>query len=95
MIHTMILTAVFWAMYFTILAVVWYIKEKLMWSPAAYGVLDFYPFICKKCLTTWTIIGAYITIGIILNNPLFAVFGTLLGIGTGIGMHETEKERMG
>lgn len=40
------------------------------------------------------LIASYISVGIIINNPLFAIFGTLLGAGHGIARKYTEKERL-
>lgn len=94
MIHNVILVTAFWGMYFVILTLVWYLKERLAWTPKPYGIIDNYPFICRKCLTTWTLIASYISVGIIINNPVFAIFGVLLGAGTGYAIHQTEKERM-
>lgn len=93
MVHNIIIIAGFWILYATLLSAIYYLKEKLMWQPKPYGILDFYPWICRKCLTTWTIIASYICIGIIISNFWFALAGVLLGIGTGYGMYYTEKER--
>ena len=95
MIQNIILVAAFWILYFIIVFGVHYIKEDLAWQPKPYTALDQYPWICETCLMTWVLIASYISIGIIINNPLFAIFGTLLGAGTGIARKYTEKERMG
>ena len=67
----------------------------MAWQPKPYGILDFYPFLCRKCLTMWTLIASYTSIGIIIAQPLYAVFGVILGAGTGYAIHYTEKERLG
>lgn len=95
MIHNIIIITGFWILYFAILTAIYYIKEVKMWQPKPYGVLDTYPFICRKCLTTWTLIASYISIGIIISNIWFAIAGTILGAATGYAMYYTEKERMG
>ena len=94
MVHNIIIIAGFWILYFAILTAIYYIKEVKMWQPKPYGVLDTYPFICRKCLTTWTLIASYISIGIIISNIWFAIAGTILGAATGYAMYYTEKERM-
>ena len=95
MASNIIIVAAFWLWYFFILTAVYYIKEVKAWQPKPYGVLDTYPFICRRCLTTWTLVASYISIGIIISNPWFAYAGTLLGAATGYAMYYTEKERMG
>lgn len=95
MASNIIIVVAFWAMYFILINIVHYCKDQLAWQPKPYTVLDQYPFICETCLTTWVLIASYISVGIIINNPLFAVFGALLGAGHGIARKYTEKERMG
>lgn len=91
--ENIVIVAGFWGMYIFILFAMWILKEQMAWQPTAYSMLDFYPFLCRKCLTTWTLIASYISVGIIISSPLFAVFGVLLGAGTGYAMDYTEKER--
>lgn len=91
----MISVAAFWLMYFIIISAVHYLKENIAWQPKPYTVLDQYPWICETCLMTWTLVASYISVGIIINSFLFALFGTLLGFGTGFARKYTEKERMG
>ena len=93
MLHNILIIAGFWLLYFTLLTLIWWLKEVKAWSPEPFGVLDSYPWICRKCLTTWTLIASYLSVGIIIGNPAFAFFGVLLGAGTGYAMHYTEKER--
>ena len=94
MIQNIILVAAFWIIYFTIIAIIHYLKEHLAWQPKPYTLLDQYPWICEKCLQTWTLIATYISIAVIIDSFLFGVFGVLLGAGHGIARHITEKERM-
>lgn len=93
MINNVIIVAGFWALYFAILHIVYFIKEVYAWTPKPYSVLDNYPWICRKCLTTWALIAAYLSVGIIIEEPLFAIFGVILGAGTGFAIDYTQKER--
>ena len=58
-----------------------------------WSIFDHFPFICEKCFTTWLMVAVYIMTGYLLNNLVFAILGTIVAIGNGIGIYLTEKER--
>ena len=58
-----------------------------------WSTFDHFPFICEKCFTTWFMVAFYIMTGYLLNNLVFAILGTIVAIGNGIGIYLTEKER--
>ena len=58
-----------------------------------WSIFDHFPFICEKCFTTWFMVAVYIMTGYLLNNLLFAILGTIVAIGNGIGIYLTDKER--
>lgn len=55
---------------------------------------DAYPFICEKCMTTWTLLSLYVMVGLLINSILFIILGVLLSLGFGFGKYLLEKERM-
>lgn len=81
----------FWALYFTVLTVVWFIKEKLAWQPEAFGILDQPPFDCRKCMTVWTMVASYISIAVIIQNFWFGAAGLLLTFGEYLALRYKEK----
>lgn len=58
-----------------------------------WSIFDHFPFICEKCFTTWFMVAVYIMTGYLLNNLVFAILGTIVAIGNGIGIYLTDKER--
>ena len=74
------------------LVIGWYIPDK--YQPKPFSVLDFYPFICRKCLTTWLLLISYIVVAILLQDWIFGVLGGLMTAATGFALWYTEKERM-
>lgn len=89
-----IMVGAFWVHYFIILLAVYILKEKIAWQPKPFSMLDSYPWICRKCLTTWTLVASYISVGFILTDPLYAIFGVILGAATGFAMNYTDNERI-
>lgn len=66
-----------------------YIISKIKpWS-----LFDHYPFNCEKCFTTWSMVAIYIIAGYFLNNWIFAILGSIVSIGNGIGIWLTDFER--
>lgn len=74
------------------LVIGWYIPDK--YHPKPFSVLDFYPFICRKCLTTWLLLILYVVIAIILSDWIFGVLGVIMTAMTGFALWYTERERM-
>lgn len=74
------------------LVIGWYIPDK--YQPKPFSVLDFYPFICRKCLTTWLLLILYVVIAIILSDWIFGVLGVIMTAMTGFALWYTERERM-
>ena len=74
------------------LVIGWYIPDK--YQPKPFSVLDFYPFICRKCLTTWLLLISYIVVAIMLQDWIFGVLGIIMTAMTGFALWYTDKERM-
>ena len=74
------------------LVIGWYIPDK--YQPKPFSVLDFYPFICRKCLTTWLLLISYIVVAIMLQDWIFGVLGVIMTAMTGFALWYTERERM-
>lgn len=82
----------FFAVWIVGLVIGWYIPEKK--HPAPFSLLDFYPFICRKCLTTWLLAIMYITFAILLSDWIFGLLGIIMTAMTGFALWYTEEERM-
>lgn len=89
------LIILYWAIFFTVTFVTWvlYIKEPIRIKPWSY--FDRLPYICHKCMTTWTLIAIYIMVAILLDNIIFGTFGVILSALHGYGLYKLEKERQG
>ena len=74
------------------LVIGWYIPEKN--HPKPFSLLDFYPFICRKCLTTWLLLISYIVVAIMLQDWIFGMLGAIMTAMTGFALWYTERERM-
>ena len=70
----------------------WYIPDKH--HPAPFSLLDFYPFICRKCLTTWLLLILYVVSAILLSDWIFGMFGAIMTAMTGFALWYTDNERM-
>ena len=90
---TLALIVLYWAIFFVTTFITWviYIKEPVKIEPWSY--FDRYPFICNKCMTTWTLIAIYVMVALLLNNFIFGLFGVLLSGLHGYGLYKSEKER--
>lgn len=82
---------IFWLIYFLTLYGVWWILEKHY--PKAFSCFDFKPFKCRKCLTTWSLIAIYISVGLLFNNYIFIASGIIITIITGIALYIDDKEK--
>ena len=90
---TLALIVLYWAIFFVTTFITWviYIKEPVKIEPWSY--FDRYPFICNKCMTTWTLIAIYVMVALLLDNFIFGLFGVLLSGLHGYGLYKLEKER--
>lgn len=75
--------------YFIIVFVAYYLTEVKRLP----GWLQFPPFHCRKCLTFWSNMFAFITIGLSFKLYWFMGVGILLGILTAIAMHYEQKNK--
>ena len=91
--NTLALIVLYWAIFFVTTFITWviYIKEPVKIEPWSY--FDRYPFICNKCMTTWTLIAIYVMVALLLKNFIFGLFGVLLSGLHGYGLYKSEKER--
>lgn len=63
------------------------LAEKFDW-------LNFQPFNCKKCFTTWTIIIMNITIACLLSSIWYGITGVVFGGAIGFCLHIQEKNKI-
>lgn len=91
MIQTFILISIFWACYFTGLTLGWIIPERLV---KPFGLLDLYPFRCRTCCTTWSLVAVYATYLFLHFNWVILGCSIFVTAGTIYGMHVTELERI-
>lgn len=92
MIENIILVGVFWAMYFTILTAIWWLKEVKAYQPRPFSILDQPPFDCRYCLTTWSMLASYISIAVIISNFWFGFCGVILSIGEALALKYKMKQ---
>ena len=81
----------FFAVWIAGLVIGWYIPDKK--HPQPFSLLDFYPFICRKCLTTWLLLILYAVGAILLSDWIFGVLGAVMTAMTGFALWYTERER--
>lgn len=81
----------FWFTFITIFYGVWYILEN--YHPKPFSCFDLRPFNCRKCLTTWSMLASYLSLGLLLNNYVFMVCGIVLSILAGLALYIDEKKR--
>lgn len=81
----------FWFTFIAIFYGVWYILEN--YHPKPFSCFDLKPFNCRKCLTTWSMLAAYVSLGLLLNNYVFMVCGIVLSILAGLALYIDEKNR--
>ena len=81
----------FFAIWIVGLVIGWYIPDKK--HPKPFSLLDFYPFICRKCLTTWLLLILYTVSAILLSDWIFGMFGIVMTAMTGFALYYTERER--
>ena len=82
----------FFAIWIVGLVIGWYISEKK--HPKPFSLLDFYPFMCRKCLTTWLMLIMYVVGAILLSDWIFGLLGGIMTAMTGFALWYTEEERM-
>ena len=86
---------IFWVIFFGVTFVMHCLYEKcdIAGFIKPWSYFDTYPFICKKCMTTWSLIAVYIMAAVLMNDPLFGFFGVILGFLYGYGLNKMEEER--
>lgn len=83
---------IFFAIWTVGLVIGWYIPDHK--HPKPFSLLDFYPFICRKCLTTWLLLILYVVGAILLSDWIFGLLGAIMTAMTGFALWYTEEERM-
>lgn len=83
---------IFFAIWTVGLVIGWYVPERK--HPKPFSLLDFYPFICRKCLTTWLLLILYVVGAILLSDWIFGLLGAIMTAMTGFALWYTEEERM-
>lgn len=81
---------IFWVLYFTGLYIGYIVPEKLV---RPFGLLDFYPFECRRCCTFWSLSALYTTMLSFFFNWVILTMAVIVTFGTAIGMWKTQKER--
>ena len=82
----------FFAIWIAGVVIGWYIPDKH--HPKPFSLFDFYPFICRKCLTTWLLLIFYVVGTILLSDWIFGVLGAIMTAMTGFALWYTDNERM-
>ena len=82
----------FFAVWIAGVVIGWYIPDKH--HPQPFSLLDFYPFICRKCLTTWLLLILYVVSAILLSDWIYGVLGAIMTAMTGFALWYTDNERM-
>lgn len=77
--------------FFGIRIVAHYLIEEAEWYPTKW--LDYQPFNCEKCLTTWLLVGSYIAFWLLTSCTLTLVVGLALTVLNAIAMHVDEKSK--
>lgn len=87
---------IFWVIFFTVTFVMHILYEKydIAGCIKPWSYFDTYPFICKKCMTTWSLVAVYIMVAVLMKDPLFGFFGVILGFLYGYGLNKIEEERI-
>lgn len=80
---------VFWLIYFLSFMIGYFIESNV--SP--FGLFDVYPWKCRKCLTTWLMVGGYGCGALLLNSWVFFLGGVILAISQAICFIITDKEK--
>lgn len=94
MLTTILYIILFWAVFFTITYSTHYLYIEKGFMPNPWTYLDYKPFNCHKCMTTWSLISAYIMMGMVFSNIVFTVFGVILSALYGYGLYYQEVERI-
>ena len=87
---------IFWAIFFGVSYILHILYEKydIAGCIKPWSYFDTYPFICKKCMTTWSLVAVYIMVAVLMKDPLFGFFGVILGFLYGYGLNKIEEERI-
>lgn len=93
MIETILIIILFWAVFFAVTLLTHYVYNVKMVDIKPFSYFDNFPWKCFRCATTWFLIGAYLTVGFIINNWVFVVFGVILAGLYGYGLWKSDKER--
>ena len=75
--------------YFIIIPSAYYVtevKQLPVW-------LQWKPWICKLCLSFWSLLFSYVIIGLSFNLWYFMITGIILSIFTAIAMYIDQKEK--
>lgn len=55
--------------------------------------LDYKPFNCYLCLTFWTLLAVYLTIGLIFNLKITLFVGVIIAVLNAIAMYINQKNK--
>ena len=91
--NTILTIIIFWAIFFIITAITHYIYIVRTFEIKPWSYFDHYPFICFKCMTTWSLITTYIMAGVLMADLTFTLLGITLSGLYGYGLNKLEKER--
>lgn len=81
----------FWAQFIVIFYGCWYVLEH--YYPKPFSCFDLKPFNCRKCLSTWSLLASYISVGLLLNNYVYMIAGIVLSLLAGAALYIDEKNR--
>ena len=81
----------FWAIFFAVLAVNYFVFEKWDLYPKPEGILDQPPFNCRRCCTTWSMLGTYLSVAVLIGSFWFGFCGVLLTLGEYLALRYKER----
>lgn len=55
--------------------------------------LDYKPFCCKLCLTFWSLVAAYLSVGLIFKLPITLIGGLIMAILNAIAMYIDQRNK--
>ena len=80
----------FWAIYFVCFFLAYYVADFCVMP---FGVFDVYPWKCRKCLTTWSLVASYGSVALMFQSWIFFLCGVILTAGQAVCFIITDKEK--
>lgn len=81
---------IFWAIFIVGFSVAYVVSEHLV---IPFGLFDVYPWKCRKCMTTWTLIALYASVALAMSNWILFICGVLITAAQTLCIIITDKEK--